>query len=794
MKKQLLTLSVALGASLALSASTTIDILGTVYDVDTLAYMKCGPGTTVTQLKLTSGTKKLRVHYLTVDKRTPGVSMRAVCATDKVAGNEKTSTMATRKTTDQVLYFGGTNGDFYTTSGNASNGASKIGTPTTMCTVDGEVYKTANSQYQFSFDRDGVARVGRLSYYSGTATLGDNVALFRGVNCSSSVSSGITLYTPRWYGVTNQTDYEDAVTCTAKVVEGDEMISGESWRMEITSEPVAEGDVAIPSDGYVLFARGNNTNSNCNIGATDFLKSLHVGDIITMDQKILLNNERIYPRQVVSGNPKTNEAGEVLDSESERTDASALHPRTGIGVSASGDSIIMMVVDGRSAISDGVRTKALGTILQFAGAAEGVNLDGGGSSTLYTRAFGVMNVGSDGNERSVGNAIFATIEADWKDSEITEIQFADWTARLPRWGTYTPRILGFNQYGVMVTDSLTTYELSAPEALGTVVNDGVSIRITGDGLHALTATYNGLTASVPVYIDNDCTFATRLENVLLDNRRDYPIEIQANTGLHVVPVDAKILSWSSSDSEIATVDENGVVTGQNDGSCVITGVMGEESATLNVTIEIPKAPYSNLWMDNNLLWKFSGSGASGEMLLETGIDYGARIDYKITSTRSPQIALSPTEDYYLWSLPVGLNLRVQPCANSLKKVSVAIADNLDHRLTLTSDAIEAGSESTVVFNFSDYLDTDDVAIYPIKLTSLTFGLSGSNGDEDSILLPAFNVIYDDAALGVGSLGADDRNESSDGPTRYYNLQGQPMAAPTGLTIEVSGSTARKIIK
>ncbi len=792
MKKQLLTLSLALGASLALSASTTIDILGTVYDVDTLAHMKCGPGTTVTQLKLTSGTKKLRVHYLTVDKRAPGVSMRAVCATDKVAGNEKTSTMATRKTTDQVLYFGGTNGDFYTTSGNASNGASKIGTPTTMCTVDGEVYKTANSQYQFSFDRDGVARVGRLSYYSGTATLGDNIALFRGVNCSSSVSSGITLYTPRWYGVTNQTSYDDAVTCTAKVVEGDEMISGESWRMEITSEPIEQGDVEIPSDGYVLFARGNNTNSNCNIGATDFLKSLHVGDIVTMDQKILLNGERIYPRQVVSGNPKTNEAGEVLDSESERDDASSLHPRTGIGVSATGDSIIMMVVDGRSAISDGVRTKTLGTILQFAGAAEGVNLDGGGSSTLYTRAFGVMNVGSDGNERSVGNAIFATIEADWKDSEITEIQFADWTARLPRWGTYTPRILGFNQYGVMVTDSLTTYELSAPEALGTVVNDGVGIRITGDGLHALTASYNGLTASVPVYVDNDCTFATRLESVLLDDRREYPIEIQANTGLHVIPVDAKILSWSSSDTEVAKVDENGVVTGQSDGQCVITGVMGEETTTLNVTIETPKAPYTNLWM-SDLAWNLSGAGASGDLAFETGIDYGAVLNYKITSTRSPQVTISPVEDYYLWSLPVGLNMRVQPNANSLKKVSITIADNLGHRLTLASDAIEAGLESTISFDFADYLDTADVAIYPIKLTSVAFALNGANGDEDVINLPAFNIVYDNDALGVGSLGTDERT-GVDGPTRYYNLLGQPVAAPSGLTIEVTGSTARKILR
>ena len=53
--------------------------------------------------------------------------------------------------------------------------------------------------------------------------------------------------------------------------------------------------------------------------------------------------------EIVSGNPKNIGGGVNLNSEGERGDASARHPRTGIGVSADGNTIVMMVIDGRGA-------------------------------------------------------------------------------------------------------------------------------------------------------------------------------------------------------------------------------------------------------------------------------------------------------------------------------------------------------------------------------------------------------------------------------------------------------------
>ena len=100
-----------IGGCLSAQASGEMTVLGEAYKVDTVAHFKVGPGTTTTSLKL-SGPRKLNVHYLTIDKTTPGVKLHTVCSTDKVAGTETTSSMAKRKSNDQQTYFAGINGDF----------------------------------------------------------------------------------------------------------------------------------------------------------------------------------------------------------------------------------------------------------------------------------------------------------------------------------------------------------------------------------------------------------------------------------------------------------------------------------------------------------------------------------------------------------------------------------------------------------------------------------------------------------------------------------------------------------
>ena len=61
---------------------------------------------------------------------------------------------------------------------------------------------------------------------------------------------------------------------------------------------------------------------------------------------------------------------------------SDLHPRTAVGLSADQRLLFVLVVDGRRHSSAGATTAELGQWLLDYGAHDGINMDGGGSSTL----------------------------------------------------------------------------------------------------------------------------------------------------------------------------------------------------------------------------------------------------------------------------------------------------------------------------------------------------------------------------------------------------------------------------
>ncbi len=756
MKKKLFTLfMLVLVAGVCLvQAKGSIYVKGVKYSLDTIYHAKIGPGTTQTHLELVSpSNSKLQVYYLTVDKTTPGVSMRAVCATDKVAGQERPSAMAKRKSGNGVLYFAGTNGDFYTTTGNATNGSSKVGSPTTGCTVDRETYKTSNGNYQFSVDTAGVARVSRLYYYTGTATIGDKTTLFKGINVASP-NNGITIYTPKYWGSTNQNDKKGSCAeVTAKLVEGDKMYAGCKFRLEVTSTANSDGDTKIPTDGYVIHGRGTSTSGGVTTGSLNFVNSLKVGDIVEFENIVLLkegSSERIVPAQIVSGNPKNVGGGETLDSESERNDAVELHPRTGIGVSQSGDSIIMMVVDGRSKISAGVRTSQLADIMRYAGAWEAVNLDGGGSSCLYTSALGVRNNGSDGSERAVGNGIFATISAP-EDKEIAEIRFVDWTKELPKYGYYTPKFYGYNKYGVLVNTDLKGVVLSCNENLGEIQNEGATLYANGGGCQVLEATYNGVKAEIVVTVDDKTEPTFRHKNVLLDSYHDYKVDVYGTVRGSDIAIENKEFTWSSEDESIATVDENGIVKGVKNGTTIVKGVLGDFSKEITVTVEVPTKRYQGL--DENLdasTWTMEGSNIENYSVAPLGVE-GMTINYTTKSTRKIEVLLS--KELTSWSRPDSLCIDINPGTAKIKNISVSLLLNgATEEVECTLEpTLNANALNRIEIPMDTFVNLNDMGVYPIKFTKMRIVPKDASGTVVSLQVPRFSWVYSSVPADMSSI-------------------------------------------
>ncbi len=115
-----------------------------------------------------------------------------------------------------------------------------------------------------------------------------------------------------------------------------------------------------------------------------------------------------WANEVVGGRPTILRAGEVVTSAAEL--CTVRHPRTALGLSEDRHTLYLMVVDGRSSVSIGMTCAEEAALLRELGAYDALNLDGGGSSTMYIRGDGVVNAPSDGSSRVVANhlAIQAT--------------------------------------------------------------------------------------------------------------------------------------------------------------------------------------------------------------------------------------------------------------------------------------------------------------------------------------------------------------------------------------------------
>jgi len=90
----------------------------------------------------------------------------------------------------------------------------------------------------------------------------------------------------------------------------------------------------------------------------------------------------------------------------DRGDMLARHPRTAIGLSSDRRTVFLVVVGGRGRrASVGADGQELAWLMAQLGAWQALNLDGGGSSTMWLRGTGIINSPSDGSERSVLNHV-----------------------------------------------------------------------------------------------------------------------------------------------------------------------------------------------------------------------------------------------------------------------------------------------------------------------------------------------------------------------------------------------------
>ncbi len=751
MRKGIILAFLAGASALSANASGTITLMDSEFKVDTLFHAPVGPGTTQTSLLLTGPSYHLHVSYLTADMTTDKLSVKTVSGDDMVAGGERPSSMAARKSSSGDRYFAGVNGDFYATAGVSSNGTSIVGTSTAAFVSNGEIFRTSGANQQFIIDTNGKPVVGRAYFTSGTVSCGDKNTMFKTVNNTSALNA-VSIYTDRYYGNTNQKSRANkCAEVTAKLVEGETFMAGGTFKMEVTGVSNATGDSEIPEGGYVLHGYGTDTSGGGNVGAKAFVEGLSIGDVVTFNSVIKVDGKVVTPYQMISGNPRTMGGGEVLDTESERGDASSYNPRSSIGYADNGNTVIMMVVDGRSTVSNGVRTYQLGQIMQYAGGTDAINLDGGGSSTLYTEPLGIRNYPSDGKERAVSNAIFL-VTGNEDDQEIASISFMDWAKSFPKYGVYEPVIYGYNKYGALVDTDVDGFSLSCPAELGKV--NGETFVGDGAGTYALTANYNGMTASIPVTVSAAEELSLRLDSVVNDTYSEYAVEVSAMLNGEQASLDPAALTWSVEDETIASVDiDKGIIKGLKNGETIVTGTVGDFSDAIKVIVEKPESNVMAIDPDMDIkTWMIAQVGGKNREV--TPYENGMKIKYTGVSGRSPYLRLSKANR--LWSLPDAIRISFNPGDAPIKSVTLTTMDAHDVGYTnAMENEIVANEMNVIELRTADWCNADDLSNYPMSLNQIQFGMGASKANtEYEILISGIECIYDAAPASVADALAD----------------------------------------
>jgi hypothetical protein len=330
------------------------------------------PGVTLEQVETLDAKGWQQGNVLTVDTAQGG-------RIDYLGNEDLTTLRPITEQADEAGAVAAINGDFFDINNS--------GAPLGPAIDDGELIKSQSGDpYRVAgFDADGVGRVLEV-LFEGTATLPSGPITLDRLNSPVLRAGEVQAFTSLWGDYPRSRAVQGA-TGVAEVTVTDGVV---------TAVRDAAGEGAIPAGTTILLGRE---------GGADALRALRPGDRV----------EVTYRSRPSDGGTVHAAVGVhelvVENGKARPVDDTSYAGRTGLGFSRDGRTIIVATVDSdRQTHSRGATLAELGRLLEARGAWVGVELDGGGSTTLVSRRPGaatvqVDNTPGDGSLRPVPNGL-----------------------------------------------------------------------------------------------------------------------------------------------------------------------------------------------------------------------------------------------------------------------------------------------------------------------------------------------------------------------------------------------------
>ncbi len=551
---------------------------------------------------------------------------------------------------------------------------------------------------------------------------------------------------------------------------------GQTQALEVEDNFIYDGEIKIP-DGKVVLLMEKGGILECE----EFLMSLKKGDKLTIrnDASDMDNNKWADVTEMVSSvGGRIIKNGVVQDVDDKQS-----APRTAVGVKSDG-SVIMYTLDGRqSGFSYGAKIQTIAKRLLELGCVEGINLDGGGSTTIGAvfpgnDEFLVMNSPSEGSLRNVANFLF--IRDDRKRTNIP------WVINVKEETEGDSYLSGaVNKIVAESVYDTSNYKIENPKVSYELINEGADTIKTDEGTYKFLGT-----GKTEIIISSEDAKVIKAYNVYEapdsikifnkdDGKEIKAINTEANEELQLnlkatAYVDGKALIadddsflWEATE-EIGKVNEDGIFTLKDTHNVEGKITVSAGGVKCEIPVKINDYPRINPFADTNTHWAKEILASLYEKGIIKGSDdngvikyypdnYMTRAEFSSMMCNYMGIDISVYDDEVLVfrdsdTIPLWARNYVKAMfdkgiingrTNADGTVSFCPDDVITRAeaMTILSRIIKGDTDGDLTFN-----DNNEIPDWATDAVKMLLNMGIINGYEDNTIRPNSNVSRAEAAV------------------------------------------------
>lgn len=510
-------LSIAFGFT-SLANAEEIQIGEKQYKAERLIERKIGPGTTYIRLRLPD--YPLNVNLVTVDLNNPFNRIETTIANESAKGTESLVTAARRQDSEAHHPLAAANANFWVV-GSQKEYPLYAGITRNANVRNGKMVTESNKnkeKWDGGTERTGVVTVSydktlNIDYCTPTlcfkkAPSGSEKNI---QTCNKGFQAKAYAMYNSFYGSDREfmpyaegtdskgnkqyqlkEDVTDGIEVYLTMDEGEKWTGGEDIKFtvkEVKKNTSARGKLGDYDLAIVSFGGANQT--------------LKVGDPVVLKYYWTFEGD-ITPvvEQAIGGNAMVMRQGELTEHNYNEDYNSMVYSRTAYGCSKDGKTLYMLVIDkstdpvyGKSA---GCSTEVMCEIARHFGCYNMSNFDAGGSAELMVD-FAIVNKTTESTPRNVANGWMVFSIAPDDDNNISSLEFDHPVIDVPATGSFTPTLLGYNKYGVLLNKNVENCILTCDPNLGRCEGN-VFIAVDAPAEGMLTATLGDITVSKKITV------------------------------------------------------------------------------------------------------------------------------------------------------------------------------------------------------------------------------------------------------------------------------------------------------